>query len=408
MDRQYLITERAHLMCPHMHFGLLISINEKYNLKCVQKTLQSLSKAYPSLKSVIARDDSEKLYYSFQEQSEISIMEKTAVATLQEDYRSISEMGWDVFHEGLLKVVTYPKTEGFDLLFIAHHLLCDGRGLWELAQSFADFYVKCEQPVSMEVCTIQSFKDFSVKCDLPWISKLVVNSANKKWKKEAHTVDYSQYRIFEKNYIKQNPITMHIETKDSTDVERILILCHENQVSVNDYLIANMMLESHTDKVLIAADIRKYVSVYQKGSIGNFSTAFSVVCNTKETDVWRLAQNVSKVVKQYMKSPQKLMLVLACYLRMCPGLIDAAAISALGDYPSEAGNFVGSKMFGYKSQDGCSITNLGKCMSDTIEKAVFIPPASPANRKTLGIVTVNKRMSVCTMEASGNIKDEKN
>ncbi len=397
MDRQYIITERAHFMCPYMHFGILISINAKYDLKCVQETLQSLSNACSSLKSVVAGDGSEKLYYSFQEKSEISFMEKPNIATLQEDYRDISEMGWDVFHEGLLKVVAYPKAEGFDLLFIAHHLLCDGRGLWELAQSFANFYVKSQPFASKEVCTIQSLKDFSVKCDLPWISKLVINSANKKWKNEAHTVDYSQYQIFEKNYIRQNPITMRIETKDSSDFERILTLCHENQVSVNDYLIADMMLENHTNKVLIAADIRKYVSVYQKGSLGNFSTAFSVVCNTKETDVWRLAQNVSKVVKQYMQSPQKLMLVLACYLRMCPGLIDAVAISTLGDYPSKAGNFVGSNMFGYKNQDGCSITNLGNFKSDTIEKAVFIPPASPANKKTLGIVTVNEIMSVCTM-----------
>ena len=397
MDRQYIITERAHLMCPHMHFGIMISINEKYDLECVKETIRSLSNAHSLLKSVIAGDDSERLYYSFQEQSEIPFMEKSTIATLQEDYRNISELGWDVFHEGLLKVVAYPKAEGFDLLFIAHHLLCDGRGLWELAQSFANFYVKGQQPVSKEVCTIQSLKDFTVKCDLPWISRFVVNSANKKWIKEAHTVDYSQYQIFEKDYIKQNPITMHIETKGSTDVERILISCHENQVSMNDYLIADMMLENHTNKVLIAADIRKYVSVYQKGSLGNYSTAFSVVCNTKETDVWRLAQNVSKVVKQYMQSPQKLMLVLACYLRMCPGLIDAAAISTLGAYPSKAGNFVGSNMFGYKNQDGCSITNLGRYKSDTIEKAVFIPPSSPANRKTLGIVTVNGKMSVCTM-----------
>lgn len=391
-----------------MHFGILISINEKYDSEGVQETLQSLSNAHSLLKSVIARDDSEKLYYSFQEQLEISFVEKPTIATLQEDYRNISEMGWDVFHDGLLKVVAYPKAEGFELLFIAHHLLCDGRRLLELAQSFADCYVKGQHPAFKKVCLIQSLKDFSVKSDLPWISKVVVNSANKKWQKEAHTVDYRQYQTFEKNYIKQNPISMRIDTKDNADVGRILDLCHENQVSMNDYLIAKMMLEEHTNKVLIAADIRKYLPVYQEGSLGNFSTAISVVCNSKETNVWRLAQRVSKIVKQQIQSPQKLMLVLACYLKMCSELIDAVAISTLGDYPSEAGNFVGSNMFGYKNKDGYSITNLGKFGSDTIAKIVFIPPASPANKKTLGVVTVNKTMSVCSMEVSRNTKDEKN
>ena len=61
-----------------------------------------------------------------------------------------------------------------------------------------------------------------------------------------------------------------------------------------------------------------------------------------------------------------------------PELIDAVAISTLGDYPS-----------------------------NTIEKAIFIPPASPA-KKTLGVVTVNTTMSVCSIETMGKTEYEKN
>lgn len=59
------------------------------------------------------------------------------------------------------------------------------------------------------------------------------------------------------------------------------------------------------------------------------------------------------------------MLVLACYIHMLPELIDAVAISTLGDFESKAGTFV----------------NLGKIQSNMIAEAVFIPPASPANKK---------------------------
>ena len=66
--------------------------------------------------------------------------------------------------------------------------------------------------------------------------------------------------------------------------------------------------------------------------------------------------------------------------------------------------FVGSNIFGYKNRCGYSITNLGKYESDTIAKATFIPPASPATKKTIGVVSFNGTMSTCTITALELIK----
>ena len=89
------------------------------------------------------------------------------------------------------------------------------------------------------------------------------------------------------------------------------------------------------------------------------------------------------------------MLVLACYIHMLPELIDAVAISTLGGFRSKAGTFVGRNMFGYGLQNGYSITNLGKIQSNVITEAIFIPPASPAIKKTWGVLTVNNNMKIC-------------
>ena len=93
-----------------------------------------------------------------------------------------------------------------------------------------------------------------------------------------------------------------------------------------------------------------------------------------------LAKEITSIVEDIVKHPQKEMLVLACYLHMQPELIDAVAYQ-LGGFESKAGAFVGKNMFGYGAQKGYSITNLGKIQSDVIANAVFIPPASPANKK---------------------------
>ena len=54
MKRQYLLTERAHFMCPNMHFGMLMEIETEYIEERVKETLDKMSEAHPFLKSLIA------------------------------------------------------------------------------------------------------------------------------------------------------------------------------------------------------------------------------------------------------------------------------------------------------------------------------------------------------------------
>ena len=54
-------------------------------------------------------------------------------------------------------------------------------------------------------------------------------------------------------------------------------------------------------------------------------------------------------------------------------------------------------ILGYEKRTGYSVTNLGNVENPNIEEAVFIPPASPANRKTMGVLSINRRMKKCTV-----------
>ena len=173
-------------------------------------------------------------------------------------------------------------------------------------------------------------------------------------------------------------------------------------MTVNDYLMARMMLEAHTGKVVMACDLRDRLGVYRKGALGNYSTAFSIEAKAGKADLYALAKAVRAQVQKKLSRPADLWLVLQCYANLDPGLIDAALISCRGDFPSKAGRFIGSKFFGFSAADGFSVTNLGRIESESISSAFFIPPASPAIRKTWGVLTVNGVMTVCASErASG-------
>ena len=52
-----------------------------------------------------------------------------------------------------------------------------------------------------------------------------------------------------------------------------------------------------------------------------------------------------------------------------------------------------------EKRDGHCITNLGRAESNTIREGVFIPPASPVNRKAWGVLTINNKMRICSIQS---------
>lgn len=397
--KNYVYTERAHFMCPNMHFGIMAKIESNYDEGQLRQSIDTLQKAHPFLQSLIAEEtDTGRFYYQIQDDLNIPVMVKEEVALWQQDYEEISVRGWNVKKECLLKIVVYPKENEFQILFIAHHLLCDGRGLLQLAEEFADYYANGVMPQFAPERLIQGLNDLPQNSDLPLISKLIIGDANRRWKKEGQQVMYEEYSVFERDYIQKHKIKREIFTVCNQELEEIQALCKQHSVTVNDWLIAKMMLEENINKVVIAADIRNQTKCYKQGAMGNYSTAFSVSVRKNEENVISLAKRVASQVINICQHPQKEMLVLACYIHMQPELIDAIAISTLGDFESKAGTFVGKNMFGYGSQNGYSITNLGKIQSNIITEAIFIPPASPANKKIWGVLTVNNHMKICASD----------
>lgn len=242
MHKQYLVTERAHLMCPNMQFGILVKINATFDEGKLESVLKNLQSNHPFLHSKIASENNTgKLYYNTDYDEPISYTIKDESSEIMDDYNAIISNGWNAFDEGLLKVVIYPSDKNYQILFISHHLLCDGRGLLGLVLEYADLYVDGKEPAYVEETLIQSYKDLPSKSDMPFLSKYLIKRVNKHWLKEGHKVDYREYRDFEKQYLENNPTSYEIKTKEGKELADIIKQCKENQISINDYLVANMM-----------------------------------------------------------------------------------------------------------------------------------------------------------------------
>ena len=399
-DRKYLYTERAHYMCPNMHFGIMAEIGTEFDADGIFRSIDVLRSAHPLMRSLIAEEQgSSGIYYEEHPELEIPVTLREADEDWQTDYDSVSSAGWNVQKEALLKVFAYPSGSGTRVLFITHHLLCDGRGLLQLVKEFADYYVNGVKPHLVDEKLMESLDDLPGGSDLRCISRMLIKDSNAKWRKEGHKVSYDEYLRFERDHDSKQVIKREIKNVDGEELDALLGLCRENGVSLNDYLIARMMTDEGTDKVVIASDIRNKIRNYKNGALGNYATAFGVVVKKRSPEIMELARSVDHEVRSIMSKPDREMLVLSCYFNMDPELLDAVAISTLGSFDSKAGRFVGSRMFGFEKRDGHCITNLGRAESSVIREGVFIPPASPANRKAWGVLTINDKMRICSIHS---------
>lgn len=234
----------------------------------------------------------------------------------------------------------------------------------------------------------------------------MVNRVNKQWNGENKQVSYEEYSKFAEQFANANPVGHEIYAVNQKQFVKMKKYCKANAISINDLLIAKLYTAAHIKKIIIAADVRSYLPNYKKGALGNYASAFGIVCKGKSNDILKKARKVKKQVAIHTSNNHKLMLILSCYLNMKETLIDAAAIAALGDFQSKSAEFVGSLIFGYKKRDGMSITNLGRIKNVHIRRATFLPPASPAMMQTIGVLTVNNQMQLCSSYYENAISKE--
>lgn len=399
MKMQRIYTERAHLMCPNMFFGIVISVDAAFDRDKISEAVNALSEAHPFLRALLGKDD-DGFFYDVTGENQTKLIFKDIEVSgagdekILHEYEGLTKKEWDLRKEGMLKVMPFRNGGKTVFLFVFHHLLADGRGAFLLTEEFAKCCKTGDAPAAVEEQLISSKKDMPENSALPFVSRLLVRRANKKWRKEGHALSYEEYIRIADKFLETDEINRSIRAESSEVFNEMITACREHGVSVNDYLMARMYINDKTDKIIIAYDLRDKLSCYRKGALGNYSTAFSVEYKSKTDDVWKAAQDIHALVQKKTGNPKNLYLVLQCYADLDGYVLDAAFAAARCGYESEAAKFIGSMFFGFTESKGYSITNLGKFDSSNIEEAVFLPPASPAIRKTLGVLTVNGKMFV--------------
>ena len=116
---EYLFTERAHLMCPNMYFGMAATVNRPYDEARIQEAFAHLAKAHPFLNSLLGYEEKKNaFFYNVTDSSKVELLPADAEISgidapeVMETYRRLTGRDWDLTREGMLKAAVW-KADGF-------------------------------------------------------------------------------------------------------------------------------------------------------------------------------------------------------------------------------------------------------------------------------------------------------
>lgn len=403
---EYLFTERAHLMCPDMNFGIALKVKAEFDAVRIRRSFLTLAGAHPFLNALIGYDEKKNAYfYDIKDSSKVEINiqenELTSLDSLEiiSEYESMTGYDWNLLNRGMLKASVWKMGRYTCFLLVFHHLLTDGRGALNLAKELAAVYADNVMPEDAPEKLISSVNDLPKDSRMPLVNKMLIDNTNRNWTSERNKpLTYKEYHEFAEDFVKSDRIVHYLKKTDKDEMSRIMSSCRDTGITINDLLLAKMYINEGIDKITVASDVRDKFDFCVPGSLGNFSTSFSVVVKKKSRDPYSLAKEVHKAVHKYISKPSEKFLMLQYCANLYPEILDAAFMASRNAYKSKSAAFIGKTIFGFGAPDGYSITNLGKIESSNISAAFFIPPASPAMKKTQGVLTVNGKMMICTSE----------
>ena len=188
-----IFTERAHLMCPHMNFGIAMVVARAFDARLIREAFDRLAADHPFLNAVLGYDEKDNSYfYDITGAPKVDLVITDDCLTGLEDpqlineYERLTGYDWDIRNEGMLKAVVWGLPDKTTFLLVFHHLLADGRGALDLAMELAKDYAEGKSGSFAEEKLISSIDDLPADSKMPFVSRMLVDKANRDWDKEGH------------------------------------------------------------------------------------------------------------------------------------------------------------------------------------------------------------------------------
>lgn len=142
----------------------------------------------------------------------------------------------------LVRTFIIPKGEKKDIYIMAHHLMCDGFGLFILVEDIVSNLQGKE--VAYKPTKVLTKKEVIRSGDLTFKQRLGLKGLNQKWKKERQVFGWDDYYKIHEEYWKNKRTNLVMKEIESSELETIKKECKDMGITVNSYLFTKLLQEN--------------------------------------------------------------------------------------------------------------------------------------------------------------------
>jgi NRPS condensation-like uncharacterized protein len=402
--------ERATLMLP-LHVVMAARIRGHIDLEQIRSTLEELRSRHALLAVRISVDEDDKAWYTNKDVPVLPfrvIERKTDPQWLDialEEYKTSFPMGIGP----LVRFALVHSDEVSELIICGHHAICDAISLTYLIR---DILKKLAKP-SDEVAQLPfpPAVDFETVPNPPqknFVANIVTSLINRAWRKKNLRFDFNlMNQMHERYWQKNSGIRQFAWQLSESDTTKLVKCCREKSVTVNSTLWAAFLVaqnrvqgsvELFRNRAGLAISTREKLKIPVGESFGFYASSHRVLLkNYQGKPFWDSVTTIHQQLKRSIDSADPFKMLSATFL--CPTLIDSLYFCKYGFSSNGISDKLLKKMMWDKVNYGCVITNVGRVDIPTSYgnlqlDAVYGPLVySDVNEKTVGVITVGKRIT---------------
>jgi NRPS condensation-like uncharacterized protein len=383
--KNHIRSERANLFEPNVYIAMVVKLSGNLTVSQIHKAVFAAYEANEATMSRVVLEADGTAYFEKTETTGCRfISDNSPWETLLQE----SERRPFALCDGEL-VRIYLTNQ--NLLIHAHHLVGDGKSILILLGDIMSA-LNGQTPTYKPMTSIDR-KFLEQRAKLPLLTKLYINSLNRRWNKQAKAFTWDDYHAIHRKYWDENVSEIRLE---SYDLDKIKEKCPKN-VSINSFLVAELVQKYPQCKV-----VGLPVSIREDNAMSN--QVSGIVVNCKYDPQKSTADQVSHIHKSIYKtlgSPLWKYFVLLFMERLCPSLIDAVLLHTHDCYrnpfAAKMANVMGYT--GPRSRD-LGVTNLGRIdipavhKNFTIEDILFVPPKVSYAKQIVGVSTYGNKLTL--------------
>ena len=387
-DKKYIRSERANLFEPNDYITMVVTFSGKLTQnEAAQAVKQAYANNEASMSKIVLKADGSAYYEKLLESGcKVFFDSRNWREILKEN----EKCPFDLKNGELIRTFIIKEEQGMTLLLMAHHLAGDGMSMLYFIEDI--LLALNRKELAYKPMILLNREYLRKKARLPFAITLLVQKANRSWKKHGKIFTWEDYEAIHHTYWDSHSSEIMVQ---SYDLNELKADCPEG-VTLNSYLTAILLQKFPEDRTVgIPVSVREH-----NHSMSNQTSGVAIKYRyNKKLTLAENAVQIQKRSKRQLKNKTTKYFVLLLMEQLDSTLIDAVLMHTHGCYQNLLAQRM-SEILGYNGNGGrdLGISNLMKIQipkehqNFRIEDILFLPPKVSYTKQVIGIATYGETL----------------